>query len=136
MDQQILLQKIDYSVNFLFNINCTVFVYYKVILLKIYLYFLLCWVFVAALGCFLVVASGGYVLLQCEVFSLCGFSHCSGFSCCRVWTLGCIGSTVAAHRPQSTGSVVVAYRLSCSATCGIFPDQGSNLCPLHWQVDS
>ena len=20
--------------------------------------------------------------------------------------------------------------------CGIFPDQGSNLCPLHWQVDS
>ena len=20
--------------------------------------------------------------------------------------------------------------------CGILPDQGSNLCPLHWQVDS
>ena len=20
--------------------------------------------------------------------------------------------------------------------CGFFPDQGSNLCPLHWQVDS
>ena len=28
------------------------------------------------------------------------------------------------------------HGLSCSATCGIFPDQGSNLCPLHWQVDS
>ena len=25
--------------------------------------------------------------------------------------------------------------LSCSTACGIFPKQGSNLCPLHWQVD-
>ena len=24
----------------------------------------------------------------------------------------------------------------CSAACRIFPDQGSNPCPLHWQVDS
>ena len=28
------------------------------------------------------------------------------------------------------------HRLSCSVACGIFPDQGLNLCPLHWQVDS
>ena len=28
------------------------------------------------------------------------------------------------------------YRPSCSAKCGIFPDQGSNLCPLHWQENS
>ena len=33
-------------------------------------------------------------------------------------------------------SVVAAHRLSCLEACGIFPDQGSNLCPLHWQVDS
>ena len=26
--------------------------------------------------------------------------------------------------------------LSCSRACGIFPDQGSNPCLLHWQVDS
>ena len=26
--------------------------------------------------------------------------------------------------------------LSCSAACGIFSDQGSNPCPLHWQADS
>ena len=26
--------------------------------------------------------------------------------------------------------------LSCSVACGIFPDQGLNPCPLHWQVDS
>ena len=43
-------------------------------------------------------------------------------------------SAVVDHRLQSTGSVVVAHGLSCSAACGIFPDQGSNPCPLHWQV--
>ena len=31
---------------------------------------------------------------------------------------------------------LVAHRLSCPATCGIFLDQGLNLCLLHWQVDS
>ena len=37
---------------------------------------------------------------------------------------------------RRAGSVVVAHGPSCSAVCGIFPDQGSNLCPLHWQADS
>ena len=42
---------------------------------------------------------------------------------------------------RSTGSrracsVVVAHGPSCLAACGIFPDQGSNPCPLHWQADS
>ena len=32
--------------------------------------------------------------------------------------------------------MLVAYRLSCFMACGIFPDQGLNLCPLQWQVDS
>ena len=26
--------------------------------------------------------------------------------------------------------------LSCPTACGIFPDQGLNPCPLHWQVES
>ena len=30
----------------------------------------------------------------------------------------------------------MAHKLSCSAACGIFPDQGSNPCPLHGQADS
>ena len=34
------------------------------------------------------------------------------------------------------GSIVVAYGLSCFVACGIFPEQGSNLCLLDWQVDS
>ena len=49
---------------------------------------------------------------------------------------GAWASVVVAHGLQSTGSVVVAPRLSCSAACGILPDQGSNPCPLHWQADS
>ena len=36
----------------------------------------------------------------------------------------------------STGSVVVAHRLSCSAARRIFLDLGLNPCLLHWQVDS
>ena len=37
---------------------------------------------------------------------------------------------------RRTGSAIMAHRPSCSAACGIFPDQGSNPCPLHWQADS
>ena len=37
---------------------------------------------------------------------------------------------------RGTGSAIVAHGPSCSAACGIFPDQGSNPCPLHWQADS
>ena len=37
---------------------------------------------------------------------------------------------------RCAGSVVVAHRPSCSTACGIFPDQGSNPCPLHQQADS
>ena len=36
----------------------------------------------------------------------------------------------------SAGSGVVLHGLSCSGACGTSPDQGSNLCPLRWQVDS
>ena len=37
---------------------------------------------------------------------------------------------------RCAGSVVVAHGPSRSVACGIFPDQGSNPCPLHWQADS
>ena len=37
---------------------------------------------------------------------------------------------------RRAGSVVMAHGPSCSAACGIFPDQGSSPCPLHWQADS
>ena len=47
-----------------------------------------------------------------------------------------MGSVMVAPGLWSTGSIVVVRWLSCSTACGIFPDQGSNPCLLHWQVDS
>ena len=89
------------------------------------------WVFVAVHGLSLVAASGGFS-------SFAWVSHCSGFS---LWSTGSrhAGFSSCGSQPQQLwhmGSVVVACELSCSAACGIFLDQGSNLCPLHWQVDS
>ena len=46
------------------------------------------------------------------------------------------GLSLRSTSSRRTGSVIVAHGLSCSAACGIFPDQGSNPCPLHWQTDS
>ena len=65
-----------------------------------------------------VAASGGHSSSQCADLSL-----------SRPLLLRSTGS-------RRAGSVVVAHGLSCSAACGIFPDQGSNPCPLHWQADS
>ena len=56
-------------------------------------------------------------------------SRCAGLSLSRPLLLRSTGS-------RRTGSVVVAHGPSCSVACGIFPDQGSNPCPLHWQADS
>ena len=50
--------------------------------------------------------------------------------------LGERASVVAARVLWSAGTVVVVPWVSCSATCGIFLDQGLNPCPMPWQVDS
>ena len=83
-----------------------------------YLFIWLCWVFVSVRGLSLVVASGGH-----------SSSWCAGLSLSRPLLLRGTGS-------RRAGSVVVAHGPSCSAACGIFPDQGLNPCPLHWQADS
>ena len=91
------------------------FLFFKII----YLFILwLCWVFVSVRGLSLVVASGGH-----------SSSRCTGFSLSRPLLLRSTGS-------RRAGSVIVAQGPSCSAACGIFPDQGSNPCPLHRQADS
>ena len=69
-------------------------------------------------GLSLVAASGGH-----------SSSRCAGLSLSRPLLLWSTGS-------RRAGSVVVAHRPSCSAACGILPDQGSNPCPLHRQADS
>ena len=45
-------------------------------------------------------------------------------------------SLVAEHRLQTRRLSNVAHGPGRFAACGIFPDQGSNPCPLHWQADS
>ena len=87
-------------------------------LFYLFIYLWLCWVFVSVPGLSLVVASGGH-----------SSSRCTGLSLSRPLLLRSTGS-------RRAGSVVVAQGPSCSAACGILPDQGSNPCPLHWQADS
>ena len=95
------------------------FVFFLIIYLFIYLIYLwLCWVFVSVRGLSLVVASGDH-----------SSSRCAGLSLSQPLLLRSTGS-------RRAGSVIVAHRHSCSAACGIFPDQGLNPCPLHWQADS
>ena len=92
----------------------------SILFFKFYLFIYLwqCWVPVSVRGLSLVVASGGY-----------SSSRCTGLSLLRPLLLRSTGS-------RRTGSVVVAHGPSRSAACGIFPDQGSNPCALHWQADS
>ena len=69
------------------------------------------------MGFSLVSVSGGCSSLQCVGFS---------WRWLLLWSMD----------SESTGSVFVAHGLSCSVSCRILPDQGSNLCLLHWQSDS
>ena len=77
--------------------------------------------FICLFGC------AGSSLLS-GLFSSCGerglLSRFSDFSCCRSWAL------------HARASAAVVHRLSCLPACGIFQDQGSKPCLLHWQVDS
>ena len=59
-------------------------------------------------------------------------SHHTGFSCCGAQS-SVVGSSWALECRLSSCGV---YWLSCSVARGIFSDQGSNPCPLHWQADS
>ena len=93
-------------------------IFFFKLIIYFYIYFWLCWVFVSVRGLSLVVASGGH-----------SSSRCAGLSPSRPLLLRSTGS-------RHAGSVVVAHGPSRSAACGIFPDQGLNPCPLHWQADS
>ena len=73
-----------------------------------------------------------------------GLCCCVGFSLVMVHRLLIVEAYLVAehrllgHGPQLqyVGSLVVSCRLRCSGTRGIFPDQVSNPCLLHWQADS
>ena len=55
---------------------------------------------------------------------------------CGTWPSVCGGFSCLEHSLQDAGSVIVVCGLSYPEECGIFPDQESNRCTLHWQVDS
>ena len=90
----------------------------SILFIYLFIYFWLCWVFVSVWGLSLVAENGGHSSLRC-----------AGLSLSQPLLLRSTGS-------RRAGSVIVAHEPSCSAACGIFPDQGSNPCPLHWQADS
>ena len=102
---------------FFFFYKCFLFFFFK-LYNYLFMYLWLCWVFVSVRGLSLVAASGGH-----------SSSRCAGLSLLRLLLLRSTGS-------RRADSVIVAHGPSCSAACGIFPDQGSNPCPLHWQADS
>ena len=77
---------------------------------EFWVYFWLHWIFIAALRLSLAAPPGGAQA-----------SHCSSFSCCRA---------------RGPSSALVVHQLRCFEEQGIFSNQGSNLCPLHWQADS
>ena len=94
------------------------FCFFLVLFIYLFIYLWLCWVFVSVRGLSPVAASGGH-----------SSSRCAGLSLSRPLLLWSTGF-------RHAGSVIVAHGPSCSVACGIFPDQGSNPCPLHWQADS
>ena len=100
---------------FFLNFACDLF---SSLFIYLFIYFWLCWVFVSVGGLSLVAASGGH-----------SSSRCVGLSLSWPLLLRSTGS-------RRAGSVAVAHGPSCSTACGIFPDRGTNPCPLHWQEDS
>ena len=94
------------------------FFFFNFLKFYLFIYLWLRWAFVSVRGLSPVAVSGGH-----------SSSRCAGLSLSRPLPLRSTGS-------RRAGSVVVAHGPSCSTACGIFPDQGSNPCPLHGQADS
>ena len=65
--------------------------------------------------------------------------HCCAmaFSSYEDWGLLTAGaSRCGAQALGLRALVAVVHGLGCSVACGIFLDQGSNPCPLHWEAES
>ena len=74
-------------------------------------------------------------MLAVRAFSSCGEQELFFLEVHRLLTA--VTSLVVEHGLWGVwASVVVTHGLNCFFTCGIFPDQGSRLCLLHWQAES
>ena len=123
-----------YSVFIIFVFRvCRLLYVYKYIYTHMHIYIIL-----FIYGCARSLLLHGFSQVLCQAAVNGGYSLVAvvGFS---LWWLLLLWSTGSrAHRLQQlqhVGSIVVAHGLSCSATCGIFPNQGLNLCLLHCQAD-
>ena len=104
--------------------------FFKINLFILFIYFWLCWVFIAAHRLYLWLQRAG-VTLCCGVRA----SHCSGFSCCGAWALGARASVVVAHGLSSCGSRALECRLSSCGTrasllCSMWDLPGPGLDPV------
>ena len=78
-----------------------------------------------------------FIYLFLAVLGLCFcrqvFSSCSEWELLFLLQWPLLLQSIGSRR---AGSVVVAHGLGCSMAHRIFPDQGLDPCPWHWQVDS
>ena len=91
------------------------------------IYFWLCWVFIAP-----------WLFSSCRGFATLQRTGCSLWWSLRLLSTGRGARGLEAEVPAlwGAGSAAVAHGVCCSTARGIFLDQGSNPCLLHWQVDS
>ena len=93
-----------------------------------------CSCFICLLLLYLLIGcAGSLLLLGCSF--VCLFLQCTGFSLQWLLLLQSMASrlmatVIAVCRFGSCGA-----ELGCFLACGIFSDQGSSPCPLHWQAD-
>ena len=77
---------------------------------------------------------GGYSFSLWGLLSLWGFSRFG--ASLIVGLLSLWGLLIVDRGSRSSTSAILVRGLSRPIAYGIFPDQGVNPCPLHWQVDS
>ena len=111
------------------EIDCALFHLYRHAIVWVIFSFLRLYLFVhlfmAVVGLCCCTQALLFLVVTSEELLCCGAWACWGvFSCCGAQALEC------------ARSVAVAQGVSCSKACGIIQDQGSNLYPLHWQVNS
>ena len=100
---------------------------FSFLFIYLFIYLFICLLFLSVLGLRFVRGLSPVAASRGHSSSRCGdrsSSRCAGLSPPRPLPLRGTGS-------RRAGSATVAHGPSRSVACGIFPDQGSNPCPLH-----
>ena len=111
----------------------TIFLFSEILFFRCFFFFFLIWLL------WVFIAAGGFLQLQwAGLLSLCGAwaSLCSGFSLQSMGSKGSRFQYLQLEGSRAQAEELVVHELSYPEACGIFPDEGSNPRPLHWQADS